>query len=261
MQIKSLRIRSYRSFKVNDTTPAHALERLRRFEMYRELRAEGCSETTALRAVGCSRSTFFRWLKRYNTQGVRGLANRSRRPRHTRRPRWSRGEERRVWAMRARFPFMGKRRLRVMLAREGHKFSESTLGRILAKGVRLGRIQPCAFCRGRLKVKRRRGFNGHAQRWRYGQRAQRPGELVQIDHLSLPPRRPQFNGCVERANDSTRVEFWNLYQGHFTVADANRALADYQHFHNQVRPHQALDYKTPNEYLQSTKDCTNQSHM
>ena len=77
----------------------------------------------------------------------------------------------------------------------------------------------------------------------------------------LPPRRPQFNGCVERANDSTRVEFWNLYDGHFTVADANRALADYQHFHNQVRPHQTLDWKTPNEYLQSTKDCTTQSHI
>ena len=314
MQIRSLRIRSYRSFKVNDTTPAHALERLRRIETYRELRAEGCTEPTALRAVGWSRSTCFRWLKRYNTQGVRGLANRSRRPRHTQRPRWTRGDERRVWAMRTRFPFMGKCRLRVMLVREGFKFSESTLGRILAKGVRLGRIQPCAFCRGRVKVKRRRGFNGHAQRWRYGQRAQRPGELVQIDHLSLhrdgrhlkefkavspvgkqlvaraysratahnakrflaavqadlphplvsiqvdggsefmadfeqacqdlsiplyvlPPRRPQFNGCVERANDSTRVEFWNLYQGHFTVADANQALADYQHFHNQVRPH------------------------
>ena len=61
----------------------------------------------------------------------------------------------------------------------------------------------------------------------------------------LPPRRPRFNGCVERANDSTRVEFWNLYLGHFTVADANRALADYQHFHNHVRPHQSLDWKTP----------------
>ena len=76
----------------------------------------------------------------------------------------------------------------------------------------------------------------------------------------LPPRRPQFNGCVERANDSTRDEFWNLYQGHFTVADANQALADYQHFHNQVRPHQTLDWKTPNEYLQSTRDCTAVPH-
>ena len=65
----------------------------------------------------------------------------------------------------------------------------------------------------------------------------------------------------KRANDSTRVEFWNLYQGELTVADASRALADYQHFHNHVRPHQALDWKTPNEYLQQSKDCPTQSHM
>lgn len=338
MQIQSARIRSYRSFKVDDTTPADAFERLERIRTYWALRAEGCAEATALRAAGWSRSSYFRWLKRYRTQGVRGLAATSRRPHRAQRPRWTRQHERRVWAMRTQYPFMGKRRLRVMLAREDLELGESTLGRILAKGVRLGRIDPCAFCRGRVKVKRRRTFNGHAQRWRYGQKASRPGELVQIDHLSLhrdgqqlkefkavspigkqlvaraysratahnakrfleavqadlphllvsvqvdggsefmadferacrdldiplyvlPPRRPQFNGCVERANDSTRVEFWNLYRGELTVADANPALADYQHFHNHVRPHQALDWKTPNEYLQSTKDCPSQSHM
>ena len=90
-----------------------------------------------------------------------------------------------MWAMRTRYPFMGKRRLRVMLRREGLQLSESSIGRILAKGLRLGRIRPCAFCRGRVKLKRRRRFDGHAQRWRYGQRAARPGELVQIDHMSL----------------------------------------------------------------------------
>ncbi len=34
--------------------------------------------------------------------------------------------------------------------------SPSTLGRILAQGVRLGRIRPCAFCRGRVKLRKRR---------------------------------------------------------------------------------------------------------
>ena len=29
----------------------------------------------------------------------------------------------------------------------------------------------------------------------------------------LPPKRPQYNGCVERANCSARIEFWNLYEG------------------------------------------------
>ena len=46
-----------------------------------------------------------------------------------------------------------------------------------------------------------------------------------------------------------------------TVAEASIALAECQHFHNHVRPHQALDWKTPAEYLQTIKDCPSQSHI
>ena len=51
--------------------------------------------------------------------------------------------------------------------------SEPTaLGRILAKGVGLGRIAPCAFCRRRVTAKKRRPFaKGHAQRWTAGAKA------------------------------------------------------------------------------------------
>ncbi len=76
-----------------------------------------------------------------------------------------------------------------------------------------------------------------------------------------PPRRPQLNGCVERANDTTRVEFWNRCDGDFTAGAANRALAKYQRFHHQVRPHQALDFMTPDEYLRKNKDSPARSHM
>ena len=271
MQIKSLRTRSYRSFMVNDTAPPEAVERLRRIETYRQLRA-----------VGWSRSTYFRWFKRYQRQNVRGLAARSRRPHRTHRPRWTRQDERRVWAMRNRYPFMGKRRVRVLLQGEGLELSESTVGRILAKGARLGRIQPCAFCRGRVKVKRRRGFNGHAQRWRYGQRANDPGELVQIDHLSLhrdgrhlkefkavsPDGKQLVARAYSRATTHNAKRFLAVVQADLPhpllsiqVDGGSEFMADYQHFHNQVRPHQTLDWKTPNEYLQSTKDCTAQSHI
>ena len=44
MQIQSLRIKSYRSFRIDDTTPAEAFERLRKIETYQALRAEGCGE-------------------------------------------------------------------------------------------------------------------------------------------------------------------------------------------------------------------------
>ena len=152
MRIKSLRTKSYRSFRIDDTTPADAFDRLRRIETYQALRAEGCSQATSLRAVDWSRATCFRWLKHYRNEGLRGLAEKSRRPRRIQKPRWTRTSERRGWAMRHRFPFMGKCRLRVMLKREEVELGEYNIGRILAKGVRLGRITSCAFCRGRSKV-------------------------------------------------------------------------------------------------------------
>ncbi|WP_446831958.1 helix-turn-helix domain-containing protein [Candidatus Foliamicus sp.] len=337
MQIKSLGMKRVR---MDDTTPGDAFERLRKIETYRELRAEGCGEAAALRAVGWSRSTYYRWQARYRSQGVKGLAAKSRRPRRTHPARWTRAQEWAVWRMRKHYPFMGKRRLKVMLDREGILLSESTIGRILVKGVCLRRITPCAFCRGRVTAKRRRNFaNGHAQRWRPGVKAAQPGEWVQIDHMSvsrdgdtlkefkavcpvskqlvvrvysratannarrflqavrtelpcplqslqvdggaefraefedacqtlqiplavLPPKSPQLNGVVERANDSSKTEFWNLYSGQLTVKDAAPALAQYQHFYNHVRPHYALDLLTPMQYLRKYRTAEHaQSHM
>ena len=77
----------------------------------------------------------------------------------------------------------------------------------------------------------------------------------------LPPRSPRLNGCVERANDASRTEFWALYSGELTVAEAAPALAKFQHFHNTVRPHMSLDWKTPFEYLSSALGLPAQSHM
>ena len=65
----------------------------------------------------------------------------------------------------------------------------------------------------------------------------------------LPPRRPQWNGCVERANRSARIEFRSRYGGPLTIAGAAKALAKYEFLHNCLRPHASLEYQTPNEYL------------
>ena len=65
----------------------------------------------------------------------------------------------------------------------------------------------------------------------------------------LPPRRPRFIGRVERANDTTRVEFCNLYDGNLAVAEANRALADHQHFYNHVRPHRHVQKVGPTTFV------------
>ncbi len=73
---------------------------------------------------------------------------------------------------------------------------------------------------------------------------------------ALPPRRPQWNGCVERANRSARIEFWNRYDGPMTVAAVAPALAGHELFHNYRRPHRAPEYRTPNEYLVHTENMS-----
>ncbi len=81
---------------------------------------------------------------------------------------------------------MGKARLCIMLARQGTLLSESTIGRILKKGIALGHIRPCAFLRGRTKPKKRRNFAlGHAKRLPSGMRSSTPGQLACIDHMSI----------------------------------------------------------------------------
>ena len=78
----------------------------------------------------------------------------------------------------------------------------------------------------------------------------------------LPPKSPQLNGVVETANDRSRTEFWNLYDGNLTVKNAGPALAEYQRFYNHVRPHYALDLMTPMEYLLQNRPAeSGQSQM
>jgi transposase len=330
MQIKSLRIKAYRSWAVDEHTPSEAVERLRKLEQIALLLEEGCSQATALAVVGCSRATYYRWKRAFERSGLSGLVAGSRRPCRVRQTQWTRQHEQQVWGLRRRFPNWGKRPIWRVLARDhGCELSESTIGRILAKGIRLGRIQPAWTARGPLRPHRRRPHRAHARRWRYGMKGRRPGELVQIDHMTvsypdgrqikefkaicpvskqlvaraysratahnaqrflehlirelpvplvsiqvdggsefmaefetacqsagialyvLPPRRPQYNGCVERANATTRYEFYPHYRGPLNLDAINRALKDYQDHYNGYRPHQALDLMTPNEYLQS----------
>lgn len=65
----------------------------------------------------------------------------------------------------------------------------------------------------------------------------------------LPPRSPKLNGCVERAQRTHREEFYERYDGDVETRALNQALRAWEHTYNTVRPHQALDGRTPLEYL------------
>jgi putative transposase len=67
----------------------------------------------------------------------------------------------------------------------------------------------------------------------------------------LPPRSPKLHGSVERANRTHTEEFYEVTDA-VLEPDAIRAeLLAWERTYNTVRPHQALGYLTPAEYLAS----------
>jgi transposase InsO family protein len=77
----------------------------------------------------------------------------------------------------------------------------------------------------------------------------------------LPPKRPQYNGGVERMNRTMRED---LYASKDLVADHigqfRAALQQATHTYNHYRPHQKLDNVTPSQYLAKLQ-AANQSQM
>jgi putative transposase len=65
----------------------------------------------------------------------------------------------------------------------------------------------------------------------------------------LPPHSPKLNGRVERANRTHAEEFWECYDGELDVASVRPALLGWERIYNTVRPHQALGYLTPAQFL------------
>lgn len=65
----------------------------------------------------------------------------------------------------------------------------------------------------------------------------------------LPPRSPKLNGAVERANRTHTEEFYDFSSADPTVAGLGAELRAWETVYNTVRPHQALGYLTPREFL------------
>ena len=63
------------------------------------------------------------------------------------------------------------------------------------------------------------------------------------------PRWGKLNGQVERANRTHTEEFYEVTPCSLPIADLNRELQAWERIYNTVRPHQALGYLTPQEFL------------
>lgn len=293
-------------------------------------RREGLTSEAAAQAVGVSRATLYRWATRATPL--------SRAPRRRRQRQWSSAALRRLERLRREFPMWGKMKLGVLLRREGFTLSDSTVGRMLAHLVARGVVVPVPMARRRARG--RRAKRPHAKRLPKGMKARDPGDLVQLDTLSvtpsgertvkqftaydpvsrftcaqafrkatarnaesfldklvadlpfplkaiqvdggsefmaefeaacesrqislyvLPPRTPQLNGGVERANGSWRYEFYACHDIEGHLDKLNPQIDNFANLYNTFRPHGALKGKTPEEYLrQITAKKSSPSHM
>lgn len=290
--------------------------------------SEGCQESVALEVLNLKRSSYYRWKKNYATFGLLGLEDSSKRPNKVRQESWTPSVEMKVYHLRKKHPVWGKQKITIMYKREyGGNISESTIGRILTKLLKQAKIMPVRFLFGKKDVKKR-PFKGHAQRWKYGMKSEHPGELIQVDHMSitvegighikhfnaicpvtkyvvhqvyreatsknaadflalmrqsfpfpivsiqvdggsefmadfekacfeakiplwvLPPRRPKFNGNVERGNGTAKYEFYAQYNAQPNLHMLRKNLQKFAHFYNFVRPHQGLGLLTPGQFCE-----------
>jgi transposase InsO family protein len=65
----------------------------------------------------------------------------------------------------------------------------------------------------------------------------------------LPPRSPKLNGAVERAHRTHNEEFYQVTPESWSVPALNRQLQAWEQTYNCVRPHQALGYLTPQQFV------------
>ena len=65
----------------------------------------------------------------------------------------------------------------------------------------------------------------------------------------LPPQSPKLNAHVERSHRTNHEEFYQVRADSDQVPRLNPQLRRWEHTYNCVRPHQALAYLTPLEFL------------
>lgn len=298
---------------------------------WRQAMANGLTAEQAAKAVGVPRSTLYRWQKRPE--------RRSSRPKRTRAKSWTPTLVEAVEALRLDHPMWGRAKLGPLLRRAGFAVSDATVGRIIAYLVARGVIERVPTLRRRKGSAARQWRRKHAKRLPKGTKPTTPGELVQVDTLSvnirpdktikqftaydpvarftaakafttksagcgknflqkllsafpfkvkgiqvdggsefmaefeqackdngltlfvLPPKRPDLNGAVERAQSSWRYEFYACHDLPHRLDRLNERIDAFAHLYNHHRPHAALGGRTPSEYLTLTSQETPSSQM
>lgn len=340
MQILGLHKNIYRAANIALSTEINekqAQERHKVLGDWELLKKKGLSDQEIYQITGISRSVYYRRKTALKLYGVSGLLAQSRRPKKTRKSNVSNEVIDLILAIRLENPTYGKLKIRQILIRD-HQIikSESTVGRVLKNLMDEGKIKKYSAL---TKIRKKRKFTHHAQRWQYGMKSDGVGELIQIDHMSvskdglkikhfqawdpeskviiadvysnansssaakfldkvlkempfktksiqvdggsefmklfeekckeynlplyiLPPKRPQWNGGVERGNRTFREDFYasdNFIPG--SISEVRQQLLSAQLKYNAYRPHQRLGGLTPYQYVSNINEASSVPHV
>jgi len=186
-----------------------AQERLRLLQAGRQLHERGMSWAEVAEVVGVSRASLYRWGRRVEREGLRGLEERSRRPKRVRRPLWNEDLVGAVQRLRERYPRWGKETLAVLLKREGYPGSASTVGRILRQLRGRGLLHEPP--RGWVTVHKRRFRRPYARRKPREYAVEKAGDLVQVDTMDV---RPLPGVVFKHFTARDMVSRWDVVQAH-----------------------------------------------
>lgn len=172
--------------------------RLRIVSAWQALRAQGSGGEQAAAILGISRATLYRWQRRLECEGPKGLEERSRRPKKVRQREWGLKEITLIQELRELYPRWGKEKLAILARREGINLSESTTGRILKYLKERGYLKEESIKK--PFYTKNRPKRPYAIRKPKDYAVDKPGDLVQIDTLDIHP-------------------FPNIHLKHFTARD------------------------------------------
>jgi transposase InsO family protein len=84
---------------------------------------------------------------------------------------------------------------------------------------------------------------------------------LNILHYYTYPRQPKQNSYVERSHRSDEQEFYLNQNISYSIDIMKERIAKWEYVWNNIRPHEALNFLTPNQYLEkyfnNEKDCKN----
>lgn len=186
MQIKGLHKNIYR-LSAYSLSQQKCEEHRKKYELsvqkWRKLKAAGHADAFCQTIVGISRATYYRHetiLKQLD----KGIPPPTRRPNKVRKPLWTPEQIQSVLQLRRENLTYGKAKIAVILQRDNNiNLSESSVGRILKNLMSRGLVQTSASAP--KSRKKRRFSKGHAQPWNYRMKAVTPGNMVQIDHMTV----------------------------------------------------------------------------